>query len=79
MDKFDVHERWPELFAQLTEEQRTAVIQTLASSWHEGWEPNREDVENLTDFSRGAIDLEEYQRRADAAAERHRKASAIAS
>jgi len=55
------------------------VIQTLASSWHEGWEPNRQDVENLTDHARGAIDTEEHLRRADAAAERRRKAQAVAS
>jgi hypothetical protein len=40
--------------------------------------PNREDVENLTDFVRGAIDEAEYDRRAAGAAERHR-AHAIAS
>lgn len=79
MEKFDVDERWPELFVALNDAQRIAVIQTLASSWHEGWEPNREDVENLTDHARGAIDTEEYLRRADAAAERRRKAHAIAS
>jgi len=72
MEKFDVAQRWPELFAQLDESQRTVVIETLASSWHEGWEPNREDVENLTDHARGAIDTDEYLRRADAAVERHR-------
>lgn len=79
MEKFDVNERWPELFAQLTDSQRAAVLQTLASSWHEGWAPNREDVENLTDHVRGAIDRDEYLRRADAAAERRRRLPAIAS
>lgn len=72
-EKFDVDERWPELFTQLTERDRNAVIQTLASSWHEGWKPNREVVECLTDYVRGAIDQEEYLRRTDAAVERHRK------
>ncbi len=75
-EKFDVEERWPELFAQLDATQRDAVRQSLASAWHEGWIPNREDVENLTDEARGAIDHEEYLRRVDAAAERHRKAAA---
>ncbi|HWS52324.1 MAG TPA: hypothetical protein VN241_15035 [Microbacterium sp.] len=79
MEMFDVGERWPRLFAQLSEAQRATVIQTLASSWHEGWEPNRQDVENLTDHARGAIDTEEHLRRADAAAERRRKAQAVAS
>ena len=74
--KFDIEERWPELFVQLDETQREAVVQSLASAWHEGWIPNREDVENLTDETRGAIDRDEYLRRVDAAAERHRKAAA---
>lgn len=71
--KFNIEERWPELFAQLDETQRRAVVQSLASAWHEGWTPNREDVENLTDEARGAIDRAEYLRRVDAAAERRRK------
>ena len=65
--KFDIEDRWPELFVQLDETQRRAVVQSLASAWHEGWTPNREDVENLTDEARGAIDAEEYRRRAHAA------------
>lgn len=69
--RFDVEERWPELFAELDETQRRAVVQCLASAWHEGWEPNREDVENLTDRARGAIDAAEYRRRAHAAARRN--------
>ena len=77
-EKFDIEERWPELFAQLDATQRNAVRQSLAAAWHEGWVPNREDVENLTDFVRGAIDEAEYDRRAAGAAERHR-AHAIAS
>lgn len=68
--EFDVVQRWPELFAQLDETQRRAVVQSLAVSWHEGWIPNREDVENLTDRARGAIDAAEYRRRAQAAARR---------
>ena len=58
-----VEDRWPELFVQLDETQRRAVVQSLASAWHEGWTPNREDVENLTDEARGAIDAEEYRSR----------------
>ncbi len=75
-ERFEIEERWPELFEQLDQVQRRAVVQSLASAWHEGWVPNREDVENLTDEARGAIDREEYLRRADAAAERHRKVPA---
>lgn len=71
-DHLDIEERWPELFAQLDEDQRWRVVQAFAASWHEGWVPNREDVENLTDLVRGAIDHDEYRRRVDAAAERFR-------
>jgi hypothetical protein len=76
-EKFDIMQRWPELFAQLDATQRRAVVQSLASAWHEGWEPNREDVENLTDEARGAVDWDEYLRRADQAAERRRKVAAV--
>lgn len=67
-EKFDVEERWPELFAQLDDEQRNSVRQSLAAGWHEGFTSTREDVENLTDYARGAIEFDEYIRRADAAA-----------
>lgn len=68
MDTFDIEERWPELFAQLDERQRDSVRQAFAAGWHEGFDPTREDVENLTDYARGAIDYDEYIRRADATA-----------
>ena len=68
--EFNIEARWPELFAQLGAADREAVVNALASSWHEGWVPNREDVENLTDFTRGAIDGDEYGRRVRGAAER---------
>jgi len=67
---FDVTEQWPELFEQLDEVQRRAVVQSLAVAWHEGWVPTREDVENLTDRARGVIDSAEYRRRAHAASRR---------
>jgi len=78
-EKFEIEQRWPELFAQLDTTQRRAVVQSLASAWHEGWEPNREDVENLTDKVRGAIDRDEYMRRSSEAAERRRKVTVLAS
>lgn len=71
-ERFDVEERWPELFEQLSSEHRRAVVQSLASAWHEGWAPNREDVENLTDRARGVIDGAEYLRRVREAAQHHR-------
>ncbi|MGO1544044.1 MAG: hypothetical protein ACTHXA_06855 [Gulosibacter sp.] len=72
MGEFNLEARWPELFEHLEETKRTAVLNSLASAWHEGWVPNREDVENLTDFARGAIDEEEYDRRVAGASERSR-------
>ncbi|MBF4458806.1 hypothetical protein [Pseudoclavibacter sp. VKM Ac-2867] len=75
--EFDIQERWPELFAPLSAKQRKIVVNALASSWHEGWVPNREDVENLTDLLRGAIDKAEYDRRVAGAIERtHARAAA---
>ncbi|MBF4550714.1 hypothetical protein [Pseudoclavibacter sp. VKM Ac-2888] len=76
--EFDIQKRWPELFAPLSAQQRKIVVNALASSWHEGWVPNREDVENLTDLLRGAIDKAEYDRRVAGAIER-RHAHAAAS
>lgn len=78
MEQFNVEDRWPELFAHLDATQRHAVRQALASAWHEGFEPTREDVENLTDKARGAIDHAEYMRRVKEAAERRRKAATAA-
>nr|WP_234994070.1 hypothetical protein [Plantibacter flavus] len=40
--------------------------QSLAAGWHEGFKATREDVENVTNYPRGAIDLAEYFRRAKA-------------
>ena len=69
-ETLDLDKRWPELFAKLDQAQHWAVMQALASSWHEGVQHTREDVENLTDYVRGAIDKDEYRRRAHAAARR---------
>lgn len=77
--RFDLEERWPELFDPLTPEQRRGIVNVLAGSWHEGWQPNREDVADLADYARGAITFDEYQARslaksdriADAAEEAH--------
>lgn len=63
-DRFDIEDRWPELFESLSSSQRSSVRQALAASWHEGWEPNHESVANLVDVTTGAIDQGEYLRRA---------------
>lgn len=70
--QLDVERWWPELFEGLDEAQRRSVIQPLAAAWHEGWEPNREDVENLADYAAGRISHAEYVRRSDAATMRMR-------
>lgn len=72
MVEFNVEGRWPELFEGLSVETRQSVLNTLASSWHEGWVPNREDVRDLTDYARGTIDRAEYDRRSRAAADEGR-------
>ena len=75
-ERFDIEQRWPELFEQLEARQRRAIVQSLASAWHGGWAPNREDVRNLTDEARGDVDHDEYFRRVAQAAERHRRGAA---
>ena len=63
-DHFDLHLRYPELFAPLTEEQRRNIMQPLASSWLESDNPTREDVTLLIDYELGRITAEEYDRQA---------------
>ncbi|GAA1821728.1 hypothetical protein [Agromyces neolithicus] len=65
---FDIETRWPDVFAPLSAEQRTIVVQTLANQWLEGWEPNRGDVADLADLVRGALTEAEYDARARARA-----------
>lgn len=62
-ESMNLEARWPELFEGLAPKQHRAVVQSFAASWHEGWEPNREDVQNLVDVVTGAIDESEYMRR----------------
>lgn len=71
-NQLDVEQRWPELFTGLDEAQRRSVVQPLAAAWHSGWEPNREDVKNLTDYAAGRIDHPEYVRRAQGVVEQMR-------
>ncbi len=73
MDTFDIVQRWPELFEPLDDALRSSVVQTLATSWHEGFTPTRDVVENLTAYAAGKIDETEYQRRSDAIAETARE------
>ncbi|UNX53524.1 hypothetical protein MF406_11015 [Georgenia sp. TF02-10] len=75
--EFDIEGSWPELFAPLSDAERREVVSNFASSWHEGWVPNRTDVEDLIAWKRGVIDDAEYDRRTEAAIARGR-AQAIA-
>ena len=59
----DLEVRWPDLFTGLTQKQRRAVAQAFAAAWHEGWHPNRADVQNLTSYARDAISHEEFLQR----------------
>lgn len=44
-----IEQQYPELFAQLDDKQRRAVVQSLAAGWHEGWQPTREGVRLMAD------------------------------
>lgn len=63
MESFDVELRWPELFEHLSEREHHAVRQSLAAAWHEGFEPTRDHVKNLTEYARGVITRDEYRQR----------------
>ncbi|WIK58403.1 hypothetical protein CJ184_003780 [Actinotignum urinale] len=65
MKMFDIDQRWSQLFDGLTFTQKQNVMNVLASSWHEGWEPDYEDVKNLTDYAKGNISETEYDARCD--------------
>ena len=75
-----VERRWPELFEEMSEDDRRAVLQGMAAALEGGWVPSREEVENLTDEARGAIGEDEALRRADAVIDRNQRVEqAIAS
>jgi hypothetical protein len=56
-------ERWPNLPDDLSASDRYSIIQTIASGWHEGWTPGREDIQYLVEFHCGEIDFDEYRKR----------------
>lgn len=62
--KLDVIELWPELFVGVSDVAAQAIQNACVASWHEGWEPNRADVEDLAANARGEIDRDELIRRA---------------
>lgn len=59
----DVLAMWPDLFANMDEVDRNAIRQSFAASWHDGWQPNREDVADLAAQTRGTITAEEHRQR----------------
>ena len=59
----DVVAMWPELFTDMSDIDRNAIRQSFAASWHDGWQPNREDVADLAAQTRGTITAEEYRQR----------------
>jgi hypothetical protein len=59
-----LHMRWAELFDHLSAADRYSMIQAVAAGWHEGWTPDREDVQCLVEFHCGEIDFDEYCNRA---------------
>ena len=64
MMELDLEARWPELFEQLDQAQRRTVVDSFVDGWHEGWEPTRQDVADLTELVAGAITKDEYRARA---------------
>ena len=46
---------WPDLFEPLSRAEREELINGLAINWHEGWVPNRADVEDHLAVDRGEL------------------------
>lgn len=67
-------ERFPDLFAGLTDDQASGITNALANGYLEGWQPTREQVADLIAVELGQISEDEYfargGRRADLAAGR---------
>lgn len=58
----DLEAKWPEIFEDMMPRQVRAVVQTVASSWHEGREPEREHTARLAARVRGDMSKAEYRR-----------------
>ena len=58
----DLEAKWPEIFEGMTPRQVRTVVQTVASSWHEGREPEREHTARLAARVRGDLSKAEYRR-----------------
>ena len=64
METLDLEAWWPELFDGLSQQERRSIVQAFAANWHEGWEPNFDDVNDMCEYSKGLIDYDEYMTRA---------------
>ncbi|WGP08076.1 hypothetical protein QFE97_19115 (plasmid) [Bacillus subtilis] len=58
----DLETKWPEIFEEMTPRQVRTVVQIVASSWHEGREPEREHTARLAARVRGDMSKGEYRR-----------------
>lgn len=56
----DLSGMYPDLFADLTADQAHRVEKSFAADWHEGWQPNREDVARFSGYIKGEISEREY-------------------
>jgi hypothetical protein blinB_20147 len=54
---------WPDLFEPLSPAEREELIEGLAVNWHEGWVPNRADVEDYLALTAGTTTLDELVQR----------------
>ena len=70
--EFRIVERWPDLFEDVGVSDTEDIVQTFASAFQEGWEPNRPDVEDLVAFHTREIDLDEYENRSRSLVDHHR-------
>lgn len=57
----DLEARWPEIFDGMTPRQVHTVVQIVASSWHEGREPDRDHTARLAARVRGELSKAEYR------------------
>jgi len=72
MATLDLDTWWPDLFEGMDDAAKVSIKDTFAASWHEGWQPNREDVSDLIGYHRGTLSFDEYMARAKARALRQR-------
>lgn len=60
METLRLEKLYPDLFEGLSQEQIQDINISWAYEWHEGWEPNREDVAESILVDTGKISGEEY-------------------